>query len=88
MNSKAEGKPNEREQLEPVTALRTSTIPMIDEALGLSKSDTGLSFVVKSDADGHENNDTQDASLTLDESTYSGESSQQAKNSTVTSNLK
>lgn len=67
MNSNAEGVPNEQEQLEPATPLRTSTIPVIHTQLGQTASDTGLNFIVKSDADGLDFDDTQDASLTLDE---------------------
>ena len=67
IGSHAEGAPNEHEQLEPATPLRTATIPIIHPQSGQTASDTGLNFVVKSDADGLDFDDTQDASLTLDE---------------------
>lgn len=65
ISTKAEGTPDEREQLEPATALRTSTIPVIRDRD--SASDTGINFIVTSKADGDELNEKQDSSLTHDE---------------------
>lgn len=68
MNNIAEGDPDTREQLEPPTALRTSTVPIVGDNAALLKGDTGLNLMIKLDVDGKDAaDDYQDASLTKDE---------------------
>lgn len=85
MSSKAEGEPDEHERLEPPTPLRTSTIPAISETAGLTASDTGLNYIVTLNTDGHEYNDKQDASLTIDERTLHSLPDTDAETSDMTS---
>jgi len=68
LSTKAEGEPTEREQLEPATPLRTSTVPAISDAADLTTGDTGINFMVKLQVDGKDLDDRQDASLTREES--------------------
>ncbi|MEM9951334.1 MAG: response regulator [Chloroflexota bacterium] len=69
LNNNAEGDADKHELLDPPTALRTSTIPAVNEVTDLLKGDTGVNFMVTLDADGKDVDDYQDASLTQDETT-------------------
>lgn len=68
LSDKAEGEPDERERLEPVSPLRTSTVPAIHDTVDLVTSDTGINFKVDFEVDGKDLDEQQDASQTHEES--------------------
>lgn len=67
MSSKAEGEPNEREQLEPPTTLRTSTVPAIPDTPEVHLADSGIHLLVNLGVEGKDEAEEQDSSLTKDE---------------------
>ncbi|MCA9915150.1 MAG: response regulator transcription factor [Anaerolineae bacterium] len=65
---KAEGSPDDRERREPISSLRTSTVPAVKEPLStIPTSDTGINMTVRLKVEGAERNETQDSSLTEEE---------------------
>ena len=68
LSDKAEGDPDENERLEPVSPLRTSTVPAIHDTSDLISGDTGINFKIELEVDGRDQDEHQDASLTQDES--------------------
>jgi CheY-like chemotaxis protein len=68
VSNRAEGDPDEREQLEPTSPLRTSLIPVVhDDTSGKTSSDTGILFLSELGVEGIDKHDEQDSSLTKDE---------------------
>jgi CheY-like chemotaxis protein len=68
MAYKAEGSPDNRERRDPLSSLRTSTVPAVQEpAASLPNSDTGVNMSVRLNVEGADNNEAQDSSLTKDE---------------------
>lgn len=67
VNSKAEGDPDEREQLEPPTILRTSTVPAITDTSEIHLADSGIHLLVNLGVEGKDEAEEQDSSLTKDE---------------------
>jgi CheY-like chemotaxis protein len=64
----AEGSPGPAEQNEPETPLKTTTVPAVVESDAISASaETGVLSVVESSAEGQDDGDSQDASLTTSE---------------------
>ncbi len=68
MAYKAEGSPDNRERRDPLSNLRTSTVPAVQEpASSLPNSDTGVNMTVRLKVEGAERNEAQDSSLTEEE---------------------
>jgi CheY-like chemotaxis protein len=67
VSNRAEGDPDEREQLEPTSPLRTSLIPMVHDTSEKNSSDTGILFLSELGVEGIDKHDDQDSSLTKDE---------------------
>ena len=68
LSDKAEGDPDQNERLEPVSPLRTSIMPAIDDTPDVISGDTGINFKIDLQVDGKDQDEHQDASLTQDES--------------------
>lgn len=66
----AESSPDDRERLEPIHPLKTSTIPAIQDTTDIRTHDTGR-FSVKQVIEARDHDDEQDASLTKDETKLS-----------------
>jgi len=66
-NSHPEGSPDNREQQEPVSPLRTSTIPAIQDTAAPRTGDTGRLTMMHVGIEGRDDDNEQDASLTKDE---------------------
>jgi len=76
MAYKAEGSPDDRERREPLSALRTSTVPAVQEsASSMPNSDTGVNMTVRLNVEGSDNNEAQDSSLTKEETKASSKGS-------------
>jgi CheY-like chemotaxis protein len=67
VSNRAEGDPDEREQLEPTSPLRTSLIPVVHDTSEKNSSDTGVLFLSELRVEGIDKHDDQDSSLTKDE---------------------
>lgn len=67
VNSKAEGDPDEHEQLEPPSTLRTSTVPAIQDTPAIQLADSGIHLLVNLGVEGKDEAEEQDSSLTKDE---------------------
>lgn len=67
VSNRAEGDPDEREQLEPTSPLRTSLIPVVHDTSEKNSSDTGIHFLSDLGIEGIDKHDEQDSSLTKDE---------------------
>jgi CheY-like chemotaxis protein len=67
ISSKAEGDPDEHEQLEPPTILRTSTVPAIQDTSEIRLADSGIHLLVNLGVEGKDEAEEQDSSLTKDE---------------------
>lgn len=68
MTFNAEGSPDDhRERRDPLSSLRTSTVPAVTDATTVSNSDTGVNMTVRLKVEGAERNEAQDASLTEEE---------------------
>jgi CheY-like chemotaxis protein len=67
----AEGGQGETETREPVSPMKTATLPAIssENTTTAPVADTGTISIIRTQAEGKENNDTQDASLTTAETT-------------------
>lgn len=67
----AEGSQDSREIREPTSPMQTATLPAVssENESNVPVADTGVLSVVLAQAEGKENNDTQDASLTTAETT-------------------
>lgn len=67
VSNRAEGDPDQREQLEPTSPLRTSLIPIVHDTSEKNSSDTGILFLSELGIEGIDKHDDQDSSLTKDE---------------------
>ena len=67
VSNRAEGDPDEREQLEPTSPLRTSLVPIVHDTSEKNTSDTGILFLSELGIEGIDKHDDQDSSLTKDE---------------------
>jgi CheY-like chemotaxis protein len=84
VSNRAEGDPDEREQLEPTSPLRTSLIPAIHDTSDTNTSDTGIHFLADLGIEGIDKHDEQDSSLTKDEKKLDTKREAEAKNQDAT----
>jgi CheY-like chemotaxis protein len=76
LSDKAEGSPDSRERQEPASPLKTSTLPIIDHLPNFSAGETGIIRAINQNAEDRDDADTQDASLTKDETKLKTEKSE------------
>jgi CheY-like chemotaxis protein len=79
VSNRAEGDPDEREQLEPTSPLRTSLIPVVHDTSEMNTSDTGVHLLSELGIEGIDKHDEQDSSLTKDEKKLDTKSEADAK---------
>lgn len=67
INNRAEGSPDDWEREEPDNPLRTSTMPAVFDTSEVRTGDTGVQTVVATVLEGDDDDESQDSSLTQDE---------------------